>query len=126
MTNTDTAPATSPRLTKALRAAISAAQGRQAQEIVVLDLKKVGGFTDYFLICTGQNSKQIGAIADAIEAVVKEKTDDRPTIIEGRDRTEWVLLDYFTFVVHVFSREARAFYDLDRLWGNAKRHEFDS
>lgn len=126
MTNTDTAPTTTPRLTKALRAAIAAAQDRQAQDIVVLDLKKVGGFTDYFLVCTGQNSKQIAAIADAIEKVVKEKTDDKPAFIEGRDRAEWILLDYFTFVVHVFSREARAFYDLDRLWGNAKRHEFNS
>lgn len=120
---TSTRPTTSPRLTKALKAAVAAAQDKQAHDLVVLDLRKVGGFTDYFLICTGQNSKQLGAIADAIEAAVKDKAGERPALIEGRGRAEWVLLDYFTFVVHVFSRDARAFYDLERLWGNAKRHE---
>ena len=115
-----------PRLTKALKLAVAAAQDRQAQDLVVLDLRKVGGFTDYFLICTGQNSKQIGTIADAIEAAVKEQAGERPALIEGRNQAEWVLLDYFTFVVHVFSRDARAFYDLERLWGNAKRHELGS
>jgi len=115
-----------PRLTKALKLAVAAAQDRQAQDLVVLDLRKVGGFTDYFLICTGQNSKQIGAIADAIEATVKEQAGERPALIEGRNQAEWVLLDYFTFVVHIFSRDARAFYDLERLWGNAKRHELGS
>lgn len=125
---TMTAPTTpaSPRLTKALRTAIAAAADRQATDIVVLDLRKVGGFTDYFLLCTGQNSKQIGAIADAVEAAVRDVTGERPALIEGRDRAEWVLIDYFTFVVHVFSRDCRAFYDLERLWGNARRHEFPS
>jgi len=115
-----------PRLTKTLKLAVAAAQDRQAQDIVVLDLRKVGGFTDYFLICTGQNSRQIGAIADAIEAAVRENAGERPALIEGRDRAEWVLLDYFTFVVHILSRDARAYYDLERLWGNAKRHELGS
>ena len=125
-TKTSPATPTVPRLTKALRAAIAAAADRQARDIVVLDLKKVGGFTDYFLLCTAQNTKQIGAIADAIEASVKEITGERPTLIEGRVGAEWVLLDYFSFVVHVFSRNCRTFYDLERLWGNAKRHEFPS
>ncbi len=124
-TKTSPVTPTSPRLTKALRAAIAAAADRQARDIVVLDLKKVGGFTDYFLLCTAQNTKQIGAIADAIEVALKE-IGDRPAIIEGRTGAEWVLLDYFSFVVHVFSRDCRAFYDLERLWGNAKRHEFPS
>jgi len=123
---TSKASTASPRLTKALKAAVAAAQDRQAQDVVVLDLRKVGGFTDYFLICTGQNSKQIGAIADAIEVAVKEQAGERPALIEGRERAEWVLLDYFSFVVHVFSRDARAFYDLERLWGNAKRHQFEA
>jgi len=123
---TSKASIASPRLTKALKAAVAAAQDRQAQDVVVLDLRKVGGFTDYFLICTGQNSKQIGAIADAIEVAVKEHTGERPALIEGRERAEWVLLDYFSFVVHAFSRDARAFYDLERLWGNARRHQFEA
>lgn len=120
---TSTRSTATPRLTKTLKAAVAAAQDRQAHDLVLLDLRKVGGFTDYFLICTGQNSKQIGAIADAIEAAVKDSVGERPALIEGRQRAEWVLLDYFTFVVHVFSKDARAFYDLERLWGNAKRYE---
>ena len=121
MTMTPPATPTSPRLTKALRAAIAAAADRQARDIVVLDLKKVGGFTDYFLLCTAQNTRQIGAIADAIEVALKDLTGERPAIIEGRSGAEWVLLDYFSFVVHVFSRDCRAFYDLERLWGSAER-----
>src|SRR5690606_21346190 len=126
MTKSSSASTAAPRLTKALKAAVAAAQDRQAQDLVLLDLRKVGGFTDYFLICTGQNSKQISAIADAVEAAVKEKAGERPALVEGRQRAEWILLDYFTFVVHVFNRDARAFYDLERLWGNAKRHELGS
>jgi ribosome-associated protein len=126
MTITRSTTPSSPRLTKALRAAVSAAQDRQGLDIVVLDLKKVDAFTDYFLVCTGQNTKQIGAIADAIETAVREATGDRPTLTEGRVRSEWVIADYFSFVVHVFSRESRAFYDIEQLWANARRHEFSS
>jgi len=115
-----------PRLPKSLKAAIAAAQDRQGRDLVVLDLRKVGGFTDYFLICTGQNAKQIGAIADAIEVAVRAACDEKPALVEGRVRAEWVLLDYFSFVVHVFNRDTRAFYDLERLWGNAKRTELPS
>lgn len=115
---------TTPRLPKALKTALLAAQDRQGLDIVILDLRKVGGFTDYFLVCTGQNIKQNGAIADAIEAAVKTETGDKPALIEGRSRAEWILIDYFSFVVHVFSKDARAYYDLERLWGNARRIEF--
>ncbi len=116
-------PAT-PRLPKALKAAVAAVQNRQGQDVIVLDLRKVGGFTDYFLLCTGQNTRQVGAIADAVEEAVKAETGERPTLVEGRTHAEWVLLDYFSFVVHVFGKDTRAFYDLERLWGNAKRIEF--
>ena len=120
-TNTSPVTSTSPRLTKALRAAIAAAADRQARDIVVLDLKKVGGFTDYFLLCTAQNTKQIGAIADAIEVALKDLTGERPAIIEGRAGAEWVLLDYGPFVVHVFNADQRAFYKLDRLWADCEK-----
>ena len=112
-----------PRLPKAVASAVHAVQDRKAFDIVVLDLRKAGGFTDYFIICTGQNPRQINGIADAVAETLREDLGERPTLIEGVERSEWILLDYFNFVVHVFSRDCRAFYSLERLWGNAVRHE---
>lgn len=112
-----------PRLPKAVTTAIEAAQDRKAVDIVVLDLRKAGGFTDYFVICTGNNARQITAIADAVRDTLKKELGERPTLAEGVDRSEWILLDYFNFVVHVFSRECRTFYGLERLWGAAERIE---
>ena len=111
-----------PRLPKAVAGAVRAARDRKAEDIVVLDLRKAGGFTDYFVICTGTNPRQINAIADAVDATLRSDLGERPALAEGTDRSEWILLDYFDFVVHVFSRECRAFYDLERLWGNAERY----
>jgi ribosome-associated protein len=122
-TRTKTARATKPRLPKALAGAVGAAQDKKANDVVVLDLRKAGGFTDYFLICTGQNARQIGAIADAVEATLRTEYGERPALTEGVQKSEWVLLDYFSFVVHIFSPDCRAFYGLERLWGNAERHE---
>jgi ribosome-associated protein len=73
------------------------------------------------VICTGENTRQINAIADAVRETLKSELGERPVLAEGEDRSEWILLDYFNFVVHVFSRECRAFYDLERLWGAAVR-----
>ena len=100
-----------------------AALDKKAEDVVVLDLRKAGGFTDFFVICTGGNTRQIVAIADGVRDTLKRDLDERPTLTEGIDRSEWILLDYFNFVVHVFSRDCRAFYGLERLWGNAVRHE---
>ena len=69
------------------------------------------------------NSRTI-AIADSVRETLKTELDERPALTEGVDRSEWILLDYFNFVVHIFSRECRSFYGLERLWGNAERHEF--
>jgi len=113
-----------PKLPKAVAAAVRAALDKKAEDVVVLDLRKAGGFTDYFVIGTAANTRQIVAISDAVRETLKKELDERPGIAEGIDRSEWVLLDYFNFVVHVFSRECRAFYGLERLWGNAERHEF--
>ena len=110
-----------PRLPKAVAAAVRAARDRKAVDIVVLDLKKAGGFTDYFVICTGMNPRHINAVADAVDDTLRSDLGERPALAEGSNRSEWILLDYFDFVVHVFSRECRAFYDLERLWGNAER-----
>jgi ribosome-associated protein len=111
------------RLPKAVAGAVKAAQDKKAEDLVVLDLRKAGGFTDYFVICTGGNPRQIVAIADAVRETLKKEYDERPALAEGVDKSEWILLDYFNFVVHVFSRECRAFYGLERLWGNADRIE---
>jgi ribosome-associated protein len=105
--------------------AIRAAQDKKAFDVVVLDLRRAGGFTDYFVICSGGNPRQITAIADAIIEILRKDFDERPSLVEGIQKSEWILLDYFSFVVHVFSRECREFYSLERLWGNAERHEFD-
>lgn len=114
---------TPPKFPKPVAAAVRAVLDKQAEDVVVLDLRKAGGFTDFFVICTGGNTRQIGAIADNVRETLKRDLEERPTLMEGVDRSEWILLDYFNFVVHVFSRECRAFYGLERLWGNAERHE---
>jgi ribosome-associated protein len=98
--------------------AARAAYGKKATEVVALNLGKVS-FTDYFLICTGQNRRQVKAIAEAIEMTLGT-SGTRPEHIEGYDRSDWILLDYFDFVVHVFTADQRRFYSLERLWGSAE------
>lgn len=106
------------RLPQQVKLAVAAAEDKKAEQLAVLDLRKAGGFTDFFLVCSGTNSRQIRAIADGItEALRLEGV--KPAHVEGYDRSEWILLDYFDFVVHVFAPETRLFYDLERLWGNA-------
>jgi ribosome-associated protein len=102
--------------------AIDAAHDRKAIDLVVLDLRPAEGFTDYFVIMTGANTRQIQAISDAIQEALGSK-GDKPAHIEGGDRAGWILLDYFDFIVHIFSPESRAFYALERLWGSADRIE---
>ena len=88
----------------------------------MLDLRKAAGFTDFFVICSGTNPRQIRAIADGvIEALAADGA--KPAHVEGYERSEWILLDYFDFIVHVFAPETRVFYGLERLWGNAERIE---
>ena len=111
------------KLPKTVSGAVRAALDKKAEDVVVLDLRKAGGFTDFFVICTGANPRQITAIADAVREILKRDFDERAALAEGLDRSEWILLDYFDFVVHIFSRECRAFYGLERLWGNAERIE---
>ncbi|OFW37485.1 MAG: ribosome silencing factor [Acidobacteria bacterium RIFCSPLOWO2_12_FULL_67_14b] len=108
---------------KPIQAVVDAARDKKATGIVVLDLRKSGAFTDFFVICSAGNPRQVQAIADSVEDSLKSQKQ-RPSLVEGYARAEWVLLDYFDFVVHVFSKHARDFYGLDRLWGNATRTEF--
>ena len=110
------------RIPLEVQRAIAAAEAKKADDVVLLDLRKAAGFADYFLICSGGNPRQIRAIADAImEALASDGA--RPAHVEGYQRSEWILLDYFDFVVHVFGPETRLFYGLERLWGNAERVE---
>ncbi|HZR22265.1 MAG TPA: ribosome silencing factor [Vicinamibacterales bacterium] len=110
------------RIPAQVQHAIRAAEDKQAVDLVVLDLRKAQGFTDFFMICSGTNTRQIRAIADAVmESLAEDGV--KPTNIEGYDRSEWILLDYFDFIVHVFAQETRMFYGLERLWGNAERIE---
>ena len=118
------APASgTPKLPKPIAGAVRAAYDRKALDVVVLDLRKAGGFTDYFVICTGTNPRQVNAIADAVADTLRKDFGERPALAEGVHKSEWILLDYFNFVVHVFSRDCRALYGLERLWGNADRYE---
>lgn len=100
--------------------AVRAAEDKKAVDLAVLDLRKTGAFTDFFIICSATNPRQIRAIADAVTETLSAE-GVKAAHLEGYDRSEWILLDYFDFVVHVFSAETRAFYDLERLWGNAER-----
>ena len=102
--------------------AVEAALDKKASEIVVLDLRQTPAFTDFFVLCSGQNQRQVKAIADAIEDSLRSERV-KPAHVEGYDRAEWVLMDFFTFIVHVFTPQTRAFYSLERLWGDAQRIE---
>ena len=110
------------KIPRGLQLAADAALSKKATEVVVLDLRKESAFTDFFLIVSGTNQKQILAIADAIQDRLRAE-GLRPSHIEGYPRLEWILLDYSSFVVHVFSPKSRSFYDLERLWGGAARME---
>lgn len=107
---------------KPLAEAVRAAQDKKAEDIVILTLSSLCTFTDHFLICTGRSSRQVQSIADGIEEKLRKHLL-RPAHIEGYTQGDWVLLDYLDFVVHVFSPDAREFYDLERLWRGAKRME---
>ncbi len=106
-----------------LNDAIAACMEKKAEDVSVLEMEKnSGAFTDYFVVCSGTNPRQIQSISDEVEHRL-ERTGLRPTHVEGYNQAEWVLLDYVDFVVHVFSEKARKFYDLERLWKTAKRVE---
>jgi ribosome-associated protein len=104
-------------------AAIQACLDKKAEEVSILEMEKgSGAFTDYFVLCSGTNPRQVQAIADEVELRLKA-AGVRPTHVEGYRQGEWILVDYVDFVVHVFSEKARKFYDLERLWKTAKRLE---
>ena len=99
--------------------AVRAAEDKQARNLRVLDLREITSFADYFVIATGTNTRQIQAIADEVHHRLK-KLGEMPASIEGYDNAEWVLMDYGDYLVHIFSEKARLYYDLERLWRDAK------
>jgi ribosome-associated protein len=110
-------------LKKQVAAAIQACLDKKAEELSILEMEKgSGAFTDYFVLCSGTNPRQVQAIADEVELRLKA-TGLYPTHVEGYKQAEWVLVDYVDFVVHVFSEKARKYYDLERLWKTATRLE---
>jgi len=110
-------------LNKQVSEAISACLDKKAEELTLLQLEQgSGAFTDYFVICSGTNPRQIQAISDEVELRLK-RAGLCPNNIEGYKQAEWVLIDYVDFVVHVFSESARRYYDLERLWKSAKKLE---
>jgi len=105
-----------------VQAAVRAALAKKAEKVMILDLRHTSAFTDVFVVCTGQNARQVKAIVDSVEEALKG-LGQRAIAVEGYRGSEWVLVDYFDFVVHVFTPESREFYALERLWGSAIRVE---
>lgn len=101
--------------------ALHAASEKKAMEAVVLDLREIASFTDHFVITSGTNARQVQAIADGVVEQLRERHRSKPARIEGYGAAEWILLDYGDFIVHVFEEKARRFYDLERLWRDARR-----
>ena len=99
--------------------AVRAAESKKASEVRVLDLREVSTFTDFFVICSGANARQIQAICDGVQLELKRE-GELPLGVEGYDKADWVLVDYGDFIVHIFSPAAREFYGLERLWRQAK------
>ena len=103
--------------------AVNAVVEKKGEDLAVLDLTGISPIADYFLICSGTNSRQVRTIADEVERKVKELCGIAPKSTEGLSDSNWVLMDYVDFVVHIFMPETRDFYSLERLWADAGRLE---
>jgi len=102
-------------------------QEKKASDIVVMDLRKIkNAVADFFIICSGNSDKQLDAISDSIDAEVYKKLQENPWHTEGKNNKEWMLLDYIDVVAHVFRKDRREFYALERLWGDADITEIES
>lgn len=105
------------------RLAIECASEKKALDMVALDLRDIASFTEYFIIASGTNQRQVQAIADEINEQLKKQLGIRPVRVEGYSQAEWVLLDYGDFIFHVFDQKARDLFDLEKLWLDARRVE---
>jgi len=110
-------------LPQSVRLVIEAMQNKKASAITVLDLSKIGTFTEYFVVCTGFSAPQVQAICSEVEQQLYKELHREPEHREGRRSADWALLDFGSFIVHVFSEQARRFYDLERLWRNVPRYD---
>jgi ribosome-associated protein len=110
-------------LPKGIRLVVEAMQDKKASAITVLDLSGIGSFTEYFVVCTGFSTPQVQAICSEIEERLYKELQREPQHREGRRSADWALLDFGGFVVHVFSEQARRYYDLERLWRNVPRYD---
>lgn len=110
-------------LDETVKLALHCAGEKKAFNMIALDLREIASFTEFFIIASGANSRQVQAIANEINERLKKDLNNKPIRIEGYSGGEWVLLDYGDFVVHIFEKEARDFYDLQRLWRDAKKVE---
>ena len=106
-----------------LQLAIRSADEKKAVNMIGLDLRDIASFTEFFIIASGTNQRQCQAIADEINEQLKKQLQRRPVRIEGYSSAEWILLDYGDFIIHLFDKNARDFYDLERLWRDARRVE---
>ena len=104
-----------------VRLAAAAADDKKATDIVIIDVGEVFAVSDYFLIASGSNPRQVHAIVDGIEERLSRDGGPKPVRVEGKEEREWVLMDYGSFVVHVFHQEQREFYQLEKLWGDRPR-----
>jgi ribosome-associated protein len=106
--------------------AAHAAADKKAERIVILDVSQQLVITDYFLVCNGNTQRQVKTIAEEVERRLADRHDAKPFRREGEHEARWVLLDYVDFVVHVFQKEDRDYYDLERLWADAATISFDN
>lgn len=96
-------------------------QEKKANNIVIMDLRKVkNAFTDFFVVCSGNSDTQVDAIAESVDKEVWEETKNNPRSMEGKANHEWILVDYYDVIVHVFKKDRREFYKLEELWGDAE------
>ena len=117
--------ASSDNLPPLLLAAAQGAADLQSTDVVALDVGDVLGITDWFLVASSSNTRQVRRVAEQVETAVKEAGGDGPLRIEGLEDATWILLDFGLFVVHVFHEETRSFYDIERLWSDVPRLQFD-
>jgi ribosome-associated protein len=106
-----------------VKLALHSASEKKAFNLVALDLREIASFTEFFIIASGANQRQVQAIADEIEEQLKSQLKSRPVRTEGYSSADWVLMDYGDFIVHIFEQKSREFYDLERLWRDAKKVE---
>ncbi|MCF8218095.1 MAG: ribosome silencing factor [Bacteroidales bacterium] len=115
-----------PNSTELVNHIIEGIQDKKGKNIVTLNMKKLdNAVCDYFVICHGSSKVQVEAIADYVEETVRERANSKPFHIEGRENAEWILLDYFDVVVHVFVENMRSFYQLEDVWADAEKHELE-